>query len=140
VNGVWLFPYADHHYFAFSAPAADKTDCCVIFERMEIGYSIHVYVNLTAIRAAPLPSTLLFFTPFLQNFARHAMFGSPFITVEAICRHSRANRSRSAATGSPKYRSAAMSHISAWARKRSAILLRSNIAVTVRLRDGRNNR
>jgi hypothetical protein len=51
VNGVWLFPHADDHYFAFTNPAADKTYGRVIFEPMEVCDCIHVYVNLIAIRA-----------------------------------------------------------------------------------------
>ncbi len=51
MNGVWLFLDTDHHHFSFYAPSTNKTNCRVIFEPMEIRYSVHVYVNLVAGRA-----------------------------------------------------------------------------------------
>jgi len=51
VNGVRLFLYANYHRFAFSVPAANKTNGRVIFGHMEVCDCIHVYIDLIATRA-----------------------------------------------------------------------------------------
>jgi hypothetical protein len=51
MNGVGLFFHANYHRFAFSVPAANKTNGRVIFGHMEVCDCIHVYVDLIATRA-----------------------------------------------------------------------------------------
>ena len=56
MNHVWSFFNADQHDFAFAAPTTNKANGRVIFERMQIGDDIHVYVDWIAVRASdPFP-------------------------------------------------------------------------------------